>query len=266
MNNITIGQYIPGNSLLHRADPRTKLIATILYMVMIFVSDGVVGLALSALLVFTAVTVSGVGWKLILRSLRGILFVAVFTAVINLFAVKSGNVLVDMGFLSITTGGIVNAVRLVIRLFLLIMGVSLLTFTTTPISLTDGIETMFRPLNRIHVPVHDIAMMMTIAIRFVPPLMEEASRITRAQASRGADYSTGGLVARVKGFFPILLPMIVGAFTRADQLADAMEARCYRGGEGRTKYNKLSFSKADIVFAGFLMIYTVAMILAKILA
>ena len=266
MNNITIGQYIPGNSLLHRADPRTKLIATILYMVMIFVSDGVIGLALSALLVFTAVTVSGVGWKLILRSLRGILFVAVFTAVINLFAVKGGSVLVDIGFLSITTGGIVNAIRLVIRLFLLIMGVSLLTFTTTPISLTDGIETMFRPLNKIHVPVHDIAMMMTIAIRFVPPLMEEAGRITRAQASRGADYSTGGIVARVKGFFPILLPMIVGAFTRADQLADAMESRCYRVGEGRTKYNKLSFSKADIVFAGFLTVYTVAMILAKFLA
>ncbi len=264
MNSITIGQYVPGNSILHRTDPRTKLIATILYMVMVFVSDGPVGLALSAVLLVVSVSASGVGWKLVVRSVRSILIVVIFTSIINLLAVRTGTVLVQFWIITITTGGVFNTLRLVIRLFLLIMGVSLLTFTTTPISLTDGIETMFRPLNRIHVPVHDIAMMMTIAIRFVPPLMEEASRITRAQASRGADYSTGGLMARVKGFFPILLPMIVGAFTRADQLADAMESRCYRGGEGRTKFNKLAFTRADGMVALILCIYTTAMILAKI--
>ncbi|MBR5137032.1 MAG: energy-coupling factor transporter transmembrane protein EcfT [Clostridia bacterium] len=264
MNNITIGQYIPGNSILHRADPRTKLIATILYMVMLFVSDGPVGLACSAALLIAAVSTSKVGWKLVLRSLKTILIVVIFTAVINLLVIKEGTVLVNFWLITITTGGVFTTLRLIVRLFLLIMGVSLLTFTTTPISLTDGIETMFKPLNKIKVPVHDIAMMMTIAIRFVPPLMEEAGRITRAQASRGADYTSGGLMARVKGFFPILLPMIVGAFTRADQLADAMEARCYRGGEGRTKFNKLAFTKVDVYLTVILCLYTLAMILAKI--
>lgn len=264
MNSVTIGQYIPGDSILHRADPRTKLIVTILYMIMVFVSDGFAGLTLSAILLISAVSTSKVGWKLVLRSVKSILIVVVFTSIINLLTVRTGVVLVDFWIIKITTGGIINTIRLVIRLFLLIMGVSLLTFTTTPISLTDGIETMFKPLNKIKVPVHDIAMMMTIAIRFVPPLMEEASRITRAQASRGADYTSGGLMARVKGFFPILLPMIVGAFTRADQLADAMEARCYRGGEGRTKFNKLAFTNIDGQIGFIISLYTAAMILAKI--
>ncbi len=264
MNNISIGQYIPGDSIIHRADPRTKLFAVLVYMVMLFVSDGPWGLALAAVFVVTALVTARIGIKLVLRSARPVLLVAILTALINLFSVRTGDVLLSAGFITITSGGLATAVRMTSRLFLLIIGVSILTYTTTPISLTDGLEKVFGPLKKIHFPVHDIAMMMTIAIRFVPPLVEEADRITKAQASRGADFTSGGIITRVRRFFPILLPMIIGAFTRADQLADAMEARCYRGDVNRTKYRRLQFTSADAVLFPVIFAFAAGMILIRI--
>lgn len=238
---------MPGESLLHKADPRTKIILTFVMMIFIFLINTYWGYLLLTL--FTALTVisSNIPVKFVLKGLKPILFIVVFAGIINMFTIK-GTPVFNWGFLKLMTyEGIDMAVKMSIRLFLLIIIASLLTYTTTPIALTDGIEKLMGPLRKIKVPVHEIAMMMTIALRFIPTLLEETDKIIKAQSSRGADFDSGNLVERAKSFIPVLIPLFISAFRRADELATAMEARCYRGSEGRTRMKQLSFTKYDLI-------------------
>lgn len=248
ISDITIGQYVPGNSLLHKADPRTKIILTFIMMIFIFIINTYWGyLSLS---IFTAITIitSNIPVKFVLKGLKPILFIVIFAAILNMFTV-SGTPIFTIGFLKPTYEGLDVAIKMAIRLFLLIIIASLLTYTTTPISLTDGIEKLLEPLKRIKVPVHEISMMMTIALRFIPTLLEETDKIIKAQSSRGADFESGNLIARAKSFIPVLVPLFISAFRRADELATAMEARCYRGSEGRTRMKQLNFTQNDLKVA-----------------
>lgn len=246
IKDITIGQYVPGESVLHRSDPRTKIILTFIMMIFIFMVNTYWGYLLLA--IFTALTIvtTNIPFKFILRGLKPIVFIILFAGIINIFTIK-GTEIYRLGFLSISIEGIDVAIKMSIRLILLIVIASLLTYTTTPISLTDGIEKLLAPLNRLRVPVHEIAMMMTIALRFIPTLLEETDKIIKAQSSRGADFDSGNLVQRAKSFIPVLIPLFISAFRRADELATAMEARCYKGSEGRTRMKQLSFSKYDVM-------------------
>lgn len=244
--SITIGQYIPGDSVLHRADPRTKIILSVAFMVMTFLVNSF--WTFSALTAFTLVVVliSGVPMKYTLRGLKPLLFIIIFTAVVNIFTTSGTPISNTAPFKYITYEGIILAVKLAVRLALIIISGSLLTFTTTPILLTDGIEKLLSPLKKIGVPAHELAMMMSIALRFIPTLLEETDKIMKAQAARGADFDTGNLVQRARSFIPVLVPLFVSAFRRADELATAMEARCYRGGAGRTRMRQLKFTEADV--------------------
>jgi len=260
IKNITIGQYIPGDSLLHRADPRIKILLTILFMITIFLVNTYTGFIM--LILFTMMTIIGskipVGFTL--RGLKPVLLIVAFTAIVNLFTVK-GTPVSDYGFLKyITFEGINMAVKMALRLSLLIVGASLLTLTTTPISLTDGIEKLMEPLKRLGVPSHEIAMMMTIALRFIPTLLDETDKIMKAQAARGADFDTGNLVQRAKSFVPVLVPLFISAFRRADELALAMESRCYRGGVGRTRMKQLKLSHVDLLISIILVIFILILI------
>ncbi len=255
IRDITIGQYVPGDSLLHKADPRTKIILTFIMMIFIFMINTYWGYLLLTL--FTALTVvsSNIPVKFVLRGLKPILFIVVFAGIINMFTVK-GTPVFEWGFLKhLTYEGIDMAVKMSIRLFLLIIIASLLTYTTTPIALTDGIERLMGPLRRFKVPVHEIAMMMTIALRFIPTLLEETDKIIKAQSSRGADFDNGNIIERAKSFIPVLIPLFISAFRRADELATAMEARCYRGSEGRTRMKQLSFTKFDLIVTSIIVVF-----------
>jgi len=260
--NITIGQYIPGESVLHRADPRTKIILSIVFMVVIFMVNSFWTFAALALFTLMTVIISGVPIKYTLRGLKPLLFIIIFTAVINMFTTSGTPISQTIPFKYITYEGILLALRLALRLALIIISGSLLTFTTTPILLTDGIERLMSPLKKIGVPAHELAMMMSIALRFIPTLLEETDKIMKAQAARGADFDTGNLVQRAKSFVPVLVPLFVSAFRRADELATAMEARCYRGGVGRTRLRQLQFTNVDAIiglvavvfFAGLLIL------------
>jgi len=260
--SITIGQYIPGESVLHRADPRTKIILSIVFMVVIFMVNSFWTFTALTLFTLLAVIISGVPLKYTLRGLKPLLFIIIFTAVINMFTTAGTPISQTVPFRYITYEGILLALRLALRLALIIISGSLLTFTTTPILLTDGIEKLLSPLKRIGVPAHELAMMMSIALRFIPTLLEETDKIMKAQAARGADFDTGNLVQRAKSFVPVLVPLFVSAFRRADELATAMEARCYRGGIGRTRLRELQFTYVDtmiaivtsVFFAGLLLL------------
>jgi len=246
LKDITLGQYFPGESVIHKADPRVKIILTFLLMIAIFVIDTYMGFLIMALFTAIIVTVSDVPVKYTLKGLKPVLFIALFAAVINVFFVREGTPLVDYGFIHITYEGLDRTVKTTIRLTLLIVVASILTLTTTPILLTDGIEKLMKPLSIFGVPAHEIAMMMTIALRFIPTLLEETDKIMKAQAARGADFDTGSIVQRAKSFIPVLVPLFVSAFRRADELATAMEARCYRGGEGRTRMRQLKLTVSDL--------------------
>jgi len=260
--NITIGQYIPGDSVIHRADPRTKIILSIVFMVVIFLVNSFWTFTAMALFVLLTVVISGVPMKYTLRGLKPIMFIIIFTAVINIFTTGGTPISDKVPFRYITWEGVALALKLAVRLVLVIISGSLLTFTTTPILLTDGIEKLLSPFRRIGVPAHELAMMMSIALRFIPTLLEETDKIMKAQAARGADFDTGNLVQRAKSFVPVLVPLFVSAFRRADELATAMEARCYRGGKGRTRLRDLEFTSIDtkivivtfIFFTGLLLL------------
>ena len=243
--NITIGQYIPGDSIIHRADPRVKILLSVAFMVIIFLVNTVWTITAMALFTIMAAVISGVPLKYTLRGLKPLALIIIFTAVINIFTTKGTPVSDIMPFKYITWEGIILAVRLAVRLALIIISGSLLTFTTTPILLTDGIEKLLEPFKRIGLPAHELAMMMSIALRFIPTLLEETDKIMKAQAARGADFDTGNLVQRAKSFIPVLVPLFISAFRRADELATAMEARCYKGGAGRTRMRQLKFTDAD---------------------
>lgn len=244
LKDITLGQYFPGDTAAHRLDPRTKLILTVLYIVALFAAESFVSYAVVAGCLFAAVRVSRVKLRALVRGLKPVWFIIVFTAVLNLLYIK-GTPLVTVWKFTIYREGVQTAVFMVLRIALLIMGTFLLTYTTSPIRLTDGLESLLSPLKRLHAPVHELAMMMAIALRFIPTLIEETDKIMSAQKARGADFESGGLFARAKALVPILVPLFISAFRRADELATAMECRCYCGGEGRTKLHRLHYRGAD---------------------
>ena len=246
LRDITIGQHFPGNSLVHRFDPRLKLVLTIAYIVLLFAASNPLGLTLSILFLAVMYRVAKIPGKMILKSLKPILPIVVFTAVLNLFFVSGeGEPLVHIGFLTIYAEGVRYAVLMAVRVMALIAGTSLLTYTTSPIVLTDAIEQLLKPLGKLHFPVHELAMMMSIALRFIPTLIEETDKIMNAQKARGADFENGSLIDRAKALIPVLVPLFISAFRRADELATAMECRCYQGGEGRTKMKLLRYGRND---------------------
>ena len=249
LKNVTLGQYFPGKSLIHRLDPRTKLLATIALIAIVFVVQGFAGFLLIAGFILLCAASTGIHLKFLIRGLKPILFIILFTFILNLFFQKGGTVLVNLGFLRITTQGLRMASFMAARLILLVVSSQLLTLTTSPIALTDGLETLFRPLSAIGFPAHEIAMMMSIALRFIPTLMDEADKIMKAQKARGANFETGSLVSRARAMVPLLVPLFVGAFRRAEELALAMDARCYRGGKGRTRMKQLKFQSIDLLAA-----------------
>ena len=248
LRDITIGQHFPGNSVLHRCDPRLKLVATIAYIVVLFVAPNPLGLSLSIALLAALYKVAKIPGKLILKSLKPIVPIVLFTAVLNLFFVTGeGEPLVHIWVLKIYGEGIRYAILLTVRVCALIAGTSLLTYTTSPIVLTDAIENLLRPLAKIHFPVHELAMMMTIALRFIPTLIEETEKIMNAQKARGAMIDNGTFTQRIKALVPVLIPLFISAFRRADELAMAMECRCYRGGDGRTRLKVLRCTRQDYI-------------------
>ena len=248
LKDITIGQHFPGHSILHRCDPRLKLVATIAYIVVLFVAPNPLGLALSILLLAALYKVAQIPGKMILKSLKPIVPIVIFTAVLNLFFVTGqGEPLVHFWVLNIYAEGVKYAILLAVRVCALIAGTSLLTYTTSPIVLTDAIESLLRPLAKLHFPVHELAMMMSIALRFIPTLIEETDKIMNAQKARGAMLDNGSMMERVKALVPVLIPLFISAFRRADELAMAMECRCYRGGDGRTRLKVLRCEKQDYI-------------------
>ena len=254
LRDITIGQHFPGNSILHRCDPRLKLVGTIAYIVVLFVAANPVGIALSIALLGLLYSVAKIPFKMILKSLKPIVPVIIFTAVLNLFFLTGETPLFHWWIFTIYPEGVRYAILMAVRVMALIAGTSLLTYTTSPIVLTDAIENLLRPLDRLHFPVHELAMMMTIALRFIPTLIDETEKIMNAQKARGAMLDTGSFMQRVKALVPILIPLFLSAFRRADELAMAMECRCYHGGEGRTRLKVLKFGKEDVLCAVVLTI------------
>lgn len=261
LKDITLGQYYPGDSLIHRLDPRVKLLTTIIYIVSLFVMEGLAGFLVATGFMVFCILLSGVPWKLLLKGLKIIWILVGITAFFNLFFTQ-GETVWSWHFIRFTDTGIYNAIFFSIRLIYLVVGTSVMTLTTTPNKLTDGMETGLRGLNKIRVPVHEIAMMMSIALRFIPTLMEEADKIMKAQMARGADFESGNLFRRARAMVPLLVPLFVSAFRRADELAMAMEARCYHGGEGRTRLRVLRYTQSDL----WALLATVGTLLATIFA
>ena len=255
LKDITLGQYFPGTTLVHRLDPRSKLLAVALYIVALFTARSVLTYAIMAAVLIVSIAVSKVKLKALTRGLKPVYIIIVFTALMNLFF-NTGTPIADVWLLrSITWEGLERAVFMVLRIVMLIMGTFLVTYTTSPISLTDGLETLLAPLKKLRLPVHELAMMMSIALRFIPTLIEETDKIMSAQKARGADFESGNLLQRAKALVPILVPLFISAFRRADELATAMECRCYNGGEGRTKLHVLRFAGRDwLVMVGFAML------------
>ena len=242
---ITIGQYFPGRSALHRMDPRAKILLTIAMIAAVFAAGTWLGYVMLFAFAFAAIRISGVGMKFVLRGLKPIFFIVVLTFLINIFFTTGGTALVHWKFLNITDKGLYAATRMTLRLILLVLVTQLLTLTTSSIALTDAIEALLKPLSKIGFPAHEMAMMMSIALRFIPTLLEETDKIMKAQQARGADFESGNLIGRARAMLPLLVPLFVSAFRRADELAMAMEARCYRGGQNRTRMKSLHFTKLD---------------------
>ena len=256
LKDVTLGQYFPGHSFVHLLDPRTKLLLTVLYIVALFTASGWLGYAAVFAFLAVSIRISGIPLRSITRGMKPVVFIVVFTGVLNLFFTDGSHELLSLGFIRITWEGLERAFLMVSRILLLITGTFLLTYTTSPISLTDGLEDLMSPLKRIRVPVHELSMMMCIALRFIPTLIEETDKIISAQKARGADFESGTLVERAKALVPILVPLFISAFRRADELAVAMECRCYQGGEGRTRMKKLCYCGKDYTAfaAGVLLI------------
>ena len=247
LNDVTFGQYYPVKSFSHRADPRIKLLALIAYIVALFLADNFYSLALGLVVLVITIIVSRVPLGSVLRSVKAIIFLLIFTAILNLFFHGGERLLVQWGIIKIYLEGVIFTVFFVLRLFLLVMGSALLTLTTTPVELTDGIESLLTPLKWIRFPVHELALIMSIALRFIPTLIDETNRIISAQKARGADFESGNIFKRIKAVVPILIPLLISAFRRAEELGDAMDARCYSGSKNRTKYKKLKFGWRDAI-------------------
>lgn len=258
IRDITIGQFYPVDSPIHRLDARVKLTMTFIYIITLFMVNSFIGYLFVIAALMAVIRVSKVPLKFMLKGIKSIMIIIVFTAFINLFMTRGEQVLWQWGFLSLTIEGIMLAIKMCIRLILLIVGSSVLTLTTTPIQLTDGIEYMLRPFKKIGVPAHEIAMMMTIALRFIPTLLDETDKIMKAQQARGADFDTGSLMQKAKSLIPILVPLFISAFRRAEELAMAMEARCYHGDENRTRMNRMYMEKRDYHALLLGLVYIVA--------
>lgn len=267
ISDITLGQYFPGNSILHRLDPRTKILLTVIFIVSVFIVLNPISFIFLTLATLIVTAYSGISFRVIFKGIKPVVFVLVFTALINIFMTKGeGEPLVSFWVIEIYVEGIIRAVFMAARVVLLILGTSvLLTYTTSPISLTDGLESLLSPLKKIKVPVHLFAMMMTIALRFIPTLIEETEKIMNAQKSRGADFSSGGLLKRAKALIPLLVPLFVSSFKRAEELATAMECRCYRGDKNRTKLVKLEYRAIDYFWLILGALFMAALILMRIL-
>lgn len=267
ISDITLGQYFPGSSSIHKLDPRTKILLAVLYIVAVFIANNPASFLMLAIITLVIICVSGISFGVLWKSIKPILIILLITASINIFmTVGNSDPIVDFWIITIYWEGIVKALFMAFRVVMLILGTSiLLTYTTTPISLTDGIESLLSPLKRFGVPVHTFAMMMSIALRFIPTLIEETEKIMNAQKSRGADFTTGSIVQRAKALIPLLIPLFVSSFKRAEELATAMECRCYRGDNNRTKLVKLEFRKNDYVWLAGFVIITVIMILLSVL-
>ena len=250
LNDVTFGQYYPAKSFVHNMDPRAKIVLLIAYLVAVFLADNFFALAAVIVFLILAVIFSRVPFGSVLRSVKMILFIIVFTAILNLFFYASDDelhILWQWKIITVSWEAIINMIFLAMRLFLLVMGTSILTLTTTPVALTDGLESLLTPLKWIRFPVHELALIMSIALRFIPTLIDETNRIISAQTARGADFETGGLIRRAKAMIPVLVPLLVSSLRRAEELGDAMDARCYSGAKGRTKYKKLTFSWRDLL-------------------
>lgn len=259
LREITLGQYYPIESVIHRMDPRTKLLGTLLFIISLFCADNIFGYGAAALFLAVVVKLSRVPFRFMVRGLKAVLVLLLISVSFNLF-LTSGQVIFQVGFLKITLEGVRTAAFMALRLIFLVLGSSVMTLTTTPNELTDGLEKGLGFLNRVGVPVHEVAMMMSIALRFIPILIEEADKIMKAQMARGADFESGNLVQRAKSMVPLLVPLFISAFRRATDLAMAMEARCYRGGEGRTKMKPLRYEKRDRIAQAVLILYVAAVI------
>ncbi len=263
LKDITLGQYFPGTSFIHRLDPRVKLVLVVLFIVLIFFAKNIFSFLLITLGVLALVLISKISLGVVLKGVRPILFLMLFTAIINIFWTRGeGAPLLEFSFIKIYREGLFTALFMALRIVSLVMGTSLLlTYTTSPIELTDALERLLSPLKRLHVPVHEFAMMMTIALRFIPTLLEETDKIINAQKARGAGFDRGGLIDKVKAFIPILIPLFISAFRRADDLACAMECRCYRGDEGRTRMKVLKTTWVDCVAVFAFLLFAAATVL-----
>lgn len=262
LKDITLGQFFPGSSVIHRLDPRTKLILLVAYIVALFTAKSWISYGVCLVFLAVSIHVSHIPLKSIVRGMKPLVMILVFTGVLNLFFAGGETVIFKIWFLTLTLEGVVRAVFMVSRILMLITATFLLTYTTSPISLTDGLETLLNPLKVIRVPVHELSMMMCIALRFIPTLIEETDKIMSAQKARGADFENGKLMERVKALVPILVPLFISAFRRADELATAMECRCYQGGDGRTKMKLLRYRRNDLIAfgIGFLLVAAVIML------
>ena len=265
IRDITLGQYYPGSSPVHRLDARTKIIATLLYIIELFIVNNFWGFLIAGTALFVIIALSHVPLKFIFRGLTAVFLIITFTFVLNLFMVD-GRVLWHWKFLTITYEGLTRAFFMAVRLVLLIIGSSILTLTTKPVELTDGLEKLFRPFSKIGLPSHEIALMMTIALRFIPTLMEETDKIIKAQQARGADFESGNIFQRAKNLIPILIPLFISSFRIAQELALAMEARCYHGGSGRTRMNEIRFHKGDAAAAVMMIIFLAVIIGSRFIA
>lgn len=265
ISDITLGQFFPGSSPIHKLDPRTKLILTVMFIVTVFLAKNPITLFCLALITVILILVSRISLKVILKSIKPLVFILAFTALLNIFLTKGdGEPVLEFWVFKVYSEGLVRAAFMFTRVIIFILSSTvLLTYTTSPISLTDGIESLLSPLKKIKVPVHSFAMMMSIALRFIPILIEETEKIMNAQKSRGADFSSGGLIKRAKALIPILIPLLASSFNRADELATAMECRCYRGDKNRTKLVKLQLKVRDFVWLTTFAVITVAVILAR---
>lgn len=254
LRDMTIGQFYPVDSVIHRIDPRVKIVGVLMYLISLFLFRGFVGYGVVTLFLAVVIVLSKVPFSYVIRGMKPILFLLIITALFNLFGTR-GDVAFQWGFISITWQGMRKALFMAMRLIYLIIGSSMLTYTTTPNQLTDAIEKLLKPLEKIHVPVHDFAMMMSLALRFIPILLEEANRIINAQSARGADFEEGKIWQRMRAMVSILVPLLVSATRRAYDLSNAMEARCYRGGEGRSKMKPLKYHRSDYLSYGVLLLY-----------
>ncbi len=264
IRDITLGQYYPADSILHKLDPRVKLVTTIVFLIALFVADDWVGYLVATVFLVAVIKLSKVPFHFMVKGLKAIFFILLITMFFNLFLTPGDVVLVQIWKLKITDKGLHTAIFMAIRLIYLILGSSVMTLTTTPNDLTDGLEKLMSPLKKLHVPVHEVAMMMSIALRFIPILLEETDKIMKAQIARGADFEHGNLVQKAKNLVPLLVPLFISAFRRANDLAMAMEARCYRGGEGRTKMKPLVYAKRDYYAYGVVALFMAVIIAVRV--